>query len=236
MFLEPFYQQKDGFFQISPSQASRFAKDIAADFNPIHNEEAKRFCVPGDLLFALTLNQQGLYQKMTFHFQGMVGKQVQLCFDSQPNQIHLNDEDGKSFLTVEHSGDKTHDNATIESFIKDYVAFSGHNFIHILRPLMEQHQVMVNPARPLIIYEKMSFQLDHFSAAAMRPQLVDTQLEISGKRGDVVLYFDLFDQDIKVGSGQKTLILSGLRPFDQAGMEKLITIYNESRANYLMAS
>lgn len=50
MFLTPYFSTEDNQFQFTREQASHFAKKVAADFNPIHDEDNKRFCVPGDLL------------------------------------------------------------------------------------------------------------------------------------------------------------------------------------------
>ena len=55
MFLQNYYSEENKKIHFSRQQASRFAKEIAGDFNPIHDPEAKRFCVPGDLLFALVM-------------------------------------------------------------------------------------------------------------------------------------------------------------------------------------
>jgi len=60
MFLQKYYSGDDEKIHFSRQQASRFAKEVAGDFNPIHDQEAKRFCVPGDLLFALVLSKYGL--------------------------------------------------------------------------------------------------------------------------------------------------------------------------------
>ena len=56
----------------SREQASHFAKQIAGDFNPIHNVDYKRFCVPGDLLFAVMLSQFGVSPETKVSFDGMV--------------------------------------------------------------------------------------------------------------------------------------------------------------------
>ncbi len=53
MFLDTYYSDKNGEFSFTREQASNFAKRIAGDFNPIHDEDNKRFCVPGDLLFSV---------------------------------------------------------------------------------------------------------------------------------------------------------------------------------------
>ena len=58
MFLKQFYETHDNSIRIPAHQASTFAKEIAHDFNPLHDADAKRFCVPGDLLFSLVLASQ----------------------------------------------------------------------------------------------------------------------------------------------------------------------------------
>ena len=73
MKLRDYYSENDGFIQFSREQASRFAKNVAGDFNPIHDPDSKRFCVPGDLLFACSLANFGLSEKMHVRFSGMVG-------------------------------------------------------------------------------------------------------------------------------------------------------------------
>lgn len=80
MFLDDFHTLTDGRIRISAQQASQFAKRIAGDYNPIHNPDARRFCVPGDLLFALVLARFGLSQRMSFRFLSMVGDGTPLCF------------------------------------------------------------------------------------------------------------------------------------------------------------
>ena len=67
MFLNDYFTESNDDIVISAQQASRFAKEVAGDFNPIHNLDAKRFCVPGDLLFSLVLAKYGLSQHMEFN-------------------------------------------------------------------------------------------------------------------------------------------------------------------------
>ena len=80
MFLERFHSVRDGRIHISAVQASQFAKEIAGDFNPIHDPDARRFCVPGDLLFALVLSRFGLSGNMTFKFRNLLGDGVPVTF------------------------------------------------------------------------------------------------------------------------------------------------------------
>lgn len=236
MFLSPFYSERGAVLQITPDQASQFAKTVAKDFNPIHDPDAKRFCVPGDLLFALTLVTRGLYQNMHFHFQGMVGKEAHLEFDAiEEGLLKLSDGQDKTYLEVNYQGEKETNLAKIEAFVRSYVAFSGHNFIDILEPLMREHGVMVNPARPLIIYESMSFELDTHTFDEAIPTLEQSLLSIEGKRGDADLFFHIKDGDKIIGRGKKRLILSGLRSLEEEGMKSLTQTYNDSKDRYTRA-
>ena len=59
-FLSDFFLlDSAGCYEVSAEQGSRFAKEVAGDFNPIHDHDSKRFCVPGDLLFAIALSDFG---------------------------------------------------------------------------------------------------------------------------------------------------------------------------------
>ena len=50
MNLEKYYTLDGSRLSFTRQQASDFAKSVAGDFNPIHDIDSKRFCVPGDLL------------------------------------------------------------------------------------------------------------------------------------------------------------------------------------------
>ena len=80
MLLDPYYIQQDSSIIISAEQASIFAKKECQDFNPIHDPDSKRFCVPGDLLFALALKEYGVSESMKFTFTNMVGDNIPLNF------------------------------------------------------------------------------------------------------------------------------------------------------------
>ena len=86
MFLKDFYSRDGQLFQITPEQASQFAKSIADDYNPIHDPDARRFCVPGDLLFALVLSEYGVSQEMSFSFDGMLGANRPILFPDAPGE------------------------------------------------------------------------------------------------------------------------------------------------------
>ncbi|RTR40183.1 DUF3581 family protein [Shewanella canadensis] len=233
MFLTPYYKKENQSVSILPSQASDFAKIVAQDFNPIHDEGAKRFCVPGDLLFSLVLGEYGLSQKMSFTFAGMVGDGVKLEFpESVGESFDVHDDKEKHYLSVERQGDVRNCEAQIESFIRSYVAFSGLNFIHVLVPMMKQHQVMINPARPLVIYESMSFDLNTLDFTKVTLSLVEQELIVDGKRGNVTLKFELHSGDTLVGTGVKTLVMSGLRPYEADKVQGMCDTYEGRRTSF----
>ncbi len=234
MFLEKFYSYNQGKTLISPEQASDFAKKVAEDFNPIHDPEAKRFCVPGDLLFSLVLSKYGLSQKMCFTFAGMVGKGVNLNFpDSDDERITITDDNDKEYLHIDRKGETSHDMGLIERFVKSYVAFSGHTFPHILVPLMAEHNVMINPARPLVMYESMSVDLNSVDITEPALELSETRLSVNGKRGDAAVTFNVKCDDEIVGKGVKKLVLSGLREYDQSQIDQVVQSYGEHKNRYL---
>lgn len=233
MFLDPYYTQENGHIHIAAEQASRFAKQVAGDFNPIHDPDAKRFCVPGDLLFSLVLAQYGLSQKMCFTFSGMVGHGVNLMFNpTASNRFDIVDDAGKTYLSIERHGAITTDKTVIEAFTRSYVAFSGQNFPHILVPLMAQRNVMINIERPLVIYESMSFDLEHLDFTHPTLELTDSTLDENGKRGDVKLNFSVKSGTETVGTGSKKLVLSGLREYDHGKIEEMSKKYAQWKTAY----
>lgn len=233
MFLSPYFKKEQQSVSVSAQQASDFAKEVAQDFNPIHDVAAKRFCVPGDLLFALVLGQYGLSQKMRFQFEGMVGDGVSLVFPPLVGErFAICDHKDKQYLSVERSGDSTLCDVQTESFIRSYVAFSGLNFTHVLVPLMREQGVMINPARPLVIYESMAFDLVTLDFNHIELSLVEQTLVIDGKRGDVTLKFELRCGDKLVGTGVKTLVLSGLRAIEEQDMDAMVARYEARRIDY----
>jgi hypothetical protein len=226
MFLQPFYTKSDNHFSVSGEQGSHFAKQICNDYNPIHDPDSKRFCVPGDLLFALSLNNYGLSEKMNFDFSGLVPADKLLVFPTSENtELVIKDEREKAYLTVVREGEVNSDQDVIEHLVRSYVAFSGHSFPYILVPLMEQHQVMINHNRPLVMYQSMSLNLDQLDLEKPEVKLINSDMQVEGKRGNVTLHFAINDGGKAVGRGEKKLVLSGLREFDQQAMEQLIKEY-----------
>lgn len=236
MLIAQFVDLSQETLLFSAEQASRFAKQIAEDFNPIHDAGSKRFCVPGDLLFATLLSKFGLRRHLTCRFEGMVGDSVALHIQHEGDAVSLVDDSGKSYLTLTSQGDKHADCQFVDQLICDYVRFSGQNFPHILQPLMQQHQVMINPQRPLVIYQSMALEFFEFPSTCPELRLSASELHIDGKRGNVVLRFEFLHQGQVIGTGEKRMILSNLVPYDNEQMQALVDLYNERKATLAVAA
>ena len=234
MFLTPFHSANNTKIIISAEQGSSFAKTISNDFNPIHNSGSKRFCVPGDLLFSLVLGRYGISEKMSFNFAGMVSADTELSFPESPGD-HFKIVDGreKSYLEVSRSGQVSNNSAAIESLTKNYVYFSGQNFPHLLVPIMAENNIMINPQRPLVIYDSMSLQFDTLDLQKPTVEFAGHSFKAEGKRGEVQFDLRLMDQGVQVGSGLKTLILSGLREYQQDAVDTMVSGYQASKDRYL---
>lgn len=234
MFLEKYCQNDNDKISFTRQQASDFAKKIADDFNPLHDIDAKRFCVPGDLLFAIILEKSGLTQNMTFTFSGMVSDGIALNFPNTiNNKSHITDDKGKEYLSVAVSGETITNSDTIRALTKAYVEFSGHTFPHILVDLMEKEQMMINPTRPMVMYESMSIHLDSLAFTSVKLELAKTTLSIDGKRGVADLIFNLVTDGKIIGNGKKHMLLSGLRPYEQEIINEIIAIYNDKKAAFV---
>ncbi len=226
-FLDPYTNWQDGRVEFTRQQASRFAKQVADDFNPIHDVAAKRFCVPGDLLFAVLLDHLGLYPKMNFTFSGMVGEGTPLHFNEiEPGKLQIVNEAGKEFLRADFEGEPNRNEDVIEQLVLSYVRFSGHNFPHVLKPLMEKEDAMINIDRPLVIYESMSIDLKTSDIHQAVVEQTGAEMEVSGKRGNVLLSFRFLENGEPVGVGEKRMVLSGLRPYDAASMDEMVARYD----------
>ncbi|MFV8835066.1 DUF3581 family protein [Aquisalimonas sp. APHAB1-3] len=234
MFLDAYHALQDGVVRISANQASRFAKEVAGDFNPIHDADARRFCVPGDLLFALVLGYYGVSERMAFRFRGMVGDDVPLVFpeamDGGP--LTIADLDGKVYLEVERSGAVVRNADVVEAFVRRYSAFSGRNFPEFLEPLMRQREMMFNPDRPLVLYDSMAFELKGAVTAGLDMVLETASLGVNGKRGEEWLRFQVVDGDQVVGEGSKKVVISGLQPWDESRMGPFVDDYTARRDHF----
>lgn len=233
MLLDNFCNTSAEKINISREQASNFAKQVADDFNPLHDVDAKRFCVPGDLLFALVLSKAGLYQDMTFTFSGMVTEESSLVVpDTIDSNASVVDTNGKEYMRIETKGPNTKQLPVIESLIQSYVEFSGHTFPDMLMELMKKEDVMINPARPMIMYESMSIHLDTLDVKEVKLAVSETTLTVDGKRGKACLMFNLLADGRIIGSGKKHMLLSGLRAYCPTSAEAIIAQHHEKKSSY----
>ncbi len=233
MNLEKYYTLDGSRLSFSRQQASDFAKSVAGDFNPIHDIDSKRFCVPGDLLFSIIIHHYGLRQTMGISFSGMVGDDTTLILpEVDAREISIYDEHDKKYLDISTNGEHSHNPVLIESLTRNYVKFSGETFPLILVPLMKQNNVMINPERPLVIYDHMRISLDRLDIDSVSLSLSDNIFRLYGKRGDVALNYDLSCNGELVGKGQKKMVLSGLREYDQASIDELIVTYSGRKSRY----
>ncbi len=226
MVLTDYFTEDTDGLRFTRQQASGFAKDIAGDFNPLHDQNAKLFCVPGDLLFAVTLAKYGLSQRMCFTFSGMVSDGTNLHYqDRNENELVLVDNQKKNYLEIERHGEVSHVPGLVADFTRHYVEFSGKNFLQVLVPVMSEEGVMINPDRPLVIYQQMSIDLNRLDIEQPSLELMDTIINIEGKKGDVRMLFCLKSGNKVVGKGEKRMALRGLRPFEQADMNRMVESY-----------
>ena len=232
MIIDQYFSEPNGRICFTREQGSNFAKQMANDFNPLHDADAKRFCIPGDLLFAIMLAKYGISQHMEFVFSGMVVAGVELVLPEPADAMQINDAQGREYLRVKRSGDNTRDAALIQNLTQSYVEFSGQTFPHILVPLLAAQNVMINPERPMVIYESMTIDLDRLDITQAVLQGDSNTLEINGKRGSVALAFNLTDGGEIVGRGKKHMLLSGLREYDKDAIAGAIVTYNDSKRTF----
>ncbi len=234
MFLNPYFSSQDKQFQFTREQASHFAKKVAGDFNPIHDEDSKRFCVPGDLLFAVLLTQEGISKKMRFKFSGMVNNGIALHIENKcDKESAVVDEAGKEYLHMSREGEVSHDADFIEHVVINYVQFSAMNFPHIMVPLMEEKQMMINPQRPLVIYESMEVEFDRLDLTNPEVEYTGATFDVEGKRGVVTMGFAFKEQGEVVGRGMKRMVASGLKPYDQSDIDNLVNRFNDRKDSFL---
>lgn len=234
--LDQFYSVENQKVTISRAQACRFAKHVAGDFNPIHDHDAKRFCVPGDLLFAIILKQTGLSQSMKLAFKGMVGDETPLSIDNQHSGVNrVEDNNGKACIEFERDGLHTNNSELIQSLTKAYVEFSGQLFPDMFIDMMKRADVIINPNRPMVMYESMSLSLDSLDVEQVTLSLSSTELIAEGKRGQAYFRFDLVSDGVVVGQGVKHMVLAGLRPWSDADASALVNHYVGLKQQYAVA-
>ncbi len=208
------------------------ARTVADDFNPIHDIDARRFCIPGDLLFAIILAKYGLSQHMVFTFTGMVVDGTELVLPEPAPEMAINDTEGRQYLTIHSAGDTTRDAPLIDQLTRTYVEFSGHTFPHILVPLLAGENVMINPDRPMVMYESMTIDLDRLDIHSPSLEIDHNEVVVNGKRGEVQMAFNLVDTGDIVGRGRKRMILSGLREYEKQAMDAITASLNQRRLHF----
>lgn len=233
MNISNYFNREDEHISFNRNQASMFAKEVAGDFNPIHDEDARRFCVPGDLLFSVFLVQYGMSQEMKFEFSGMVVDGTRLIFPEKITDIFsLQDSNNKNYMDISSAGNKTTDSKFISMLAEKYVQFSSKTFPDILVPLMEQENVMINPSRPLVIYKNMEISLEKLSGNNIELELTKASLNCTGKKGEVRLEFTILADGEEIGHGAKNLLLSGLREYDASQLEDVIQSYAQRKSAF----
>ncbi len=221
-FLQKYFTDAGNSFSFTRQQASDFAKKVAGDHNPLHNVDASRFCVPGDLLFSVVLIKGGISQRMHFDFAGMVSDGVPLkIVHSGENDSAIQDENGKEYLKIHREGDVSTDEDLIRRLICQYVEFSGHTYPDIMVPLLAEKNVMLNPDRPIAIYKSMTLSLDRLDLHEPALESSQTTLTAEGKKGSTHLEFDLTERGEQVGHGDKYMVLGGLMPFVQSEVDRM---------------
>ena len=235
MLIDQYYSAHDGKISFTREQGSNFAKQVADDFNPIHDPDSRRFCVPGDLMFSVILARYGLSRHMEFKFTGMVDETVELLLPEDTPELVISDSAGKQYLTIARSGENSLAAASIDALTRSYVEFSGHTFPHILVPLLAEQGVMINPDRPMVFYESMVIDMDRLDFETADLVIDRNDLAIAGKRGELQLAFNLVDAGEIIGRGKKRMVLGGLREYDQRVMDAAITSVDERKRQYLSA-
>lgn len=236
MNIQDFYTIEDGQLQFSQAQASEFAKSIAGDFNPLHDVGAKRFCVPGDLLFSVLLQRYGVFSSMQVNFEGMLSANVPLRLpESLEQSLELRDDEERLYLAMSVSGERIQDANVVAALTSEYVQFSGKTFPDILVDLMRREGVMINASRPLVIYSDMALNLNTTAINQPTLKLSDSSLAVDGKKGKATLSFDLLDNGQIIGQGEKNMILGGLREFDEAAVTGIVEQYRQWQHDYAKA-
>jgi hypothetical protein len=234
MFLKDYYSGTNDCIAITAEQGSLFAKDVANDFNPLHDIDAKRFCVPGDLLFAIVLEKYGLSKKMVFTFAGMLGHDITLNFpETNEDQFDIDGSHNKTILKVDRSGEINTDASMVATLMKNYVSFSGQNFPYVLVPLMAKQKVMINLTRPLVMYESMTLEFEHLNFTDPKVEMLDPELHVDGKRGNAFFHFQIKSGEEVVGKGFKKIVISGVREYEEEPMQAFVDNYLARKETYL---
>ncbi len=105
MLIQDYYDLPNGNLRFTRQQGSDFAKQVADDFNPLHDVDAKRFCIPGDLLFSVMLARYGISSHMECIFSGMVTEGVELLLPEPAEELQINDAQEREYLRIVRQGE-----------------------------------------------------------------------------------------------------------------------------------
>ncbi len=97
---------------------------------------------------------------------------------------------------------------------------------------MKSKDIMINPTRPLVIYECMELDFTRLDLTAPTVELTDSIIEVEGKRGSVTLHFCFKENGEIVGTGSKRMLMSGLKPYCQDGIDDLVSRFNERKDKF----
>ena len=80
---------------------------------------------------------------------------------------------------------------------------------------MKEHQVMFNPARPLVMYNSMNFEFSTLTLHnPLHVELAKSEFEVEAKRANEFLHFEIYDGEKVIGRGIKTVVVGGLKTYD----------------------
>ena len=250
MDITNYFTDDNGSVSFEEATASAFAKGVAGDFNPIHDPGSKRFCVPGDLLFSVLLYRYGAAKITQIVFSGMLDGATRMILPQTiDGQVHIADGRDRDLLSFFLKGTRNNNATFIASLCEQYVKFSGQTFPDILVPLMKSANVMINPARPLVIYKDMKLEFTDDAVASfggesedkqlseslghrLTLKLSDTDINVEGRKGLVRLVFSIELDGSSIGVGEKNMVLSGLREFEEPAMQAIVDQYNQWRDRY----
>ncbi len=252
MDITRYFEEKDGAVSFQETQASAFAKGVAGDFNPIHDPGSRRFCVPGDLLFSVLLYRYGIAQTTSLQLSGMLDGNTRMELPDEAVEVnHITDSRNRALLSLFFTGPRYPNKQFAALLSEQYVKFSGQTFPDILVPLMRRADVMINPDRPMIIYKDMAIMLNEtvqnlFGDSddnahgnlqgslvdSLQLQLANSDLSVNGRKGVVRLQFTIEVAGSQIGTGEKNMVLSGLREFEEPAMQSIVDQYNTRRHAY----
>lgn len=252
MDISRYFTESEGAVSFQADQASTFAKAMAGDFNPLHDPGSKRFCVPGDLLFSVLLHRYGAARNTSVQFSGMLDDKTRMLLPATvEGQADITDARDRALLSLSLGGERYTDQRFISQLCEQYVRFSGQTFPDILVPLMRGAGTMINPARPMVIYKNMSIDLNDSAAGLFKQsaeaqcselkesidgqltlELAGSEINVDGRKGQVQLMFNIEVAGESIGTGEKNLVLSGMREYDEEAMQVTVDEYNQRRHSY----